>query len=116
MEGAAPCRRRPPHRPRRLRRGRAYHRPGRRLAGARGLCLHPRRGHASPGLCAIARLLQGRRIDRRSVEHTSELQSLMRISYAVFCWKKKISEDDNNYIELLLRHEYVTIEMTNTYN
>src|SRR3546814_8778247 len=27
--------------------------------------------------------------DPRSEEHTSELQSLMRISYAVFCWKKK---------------------------
>src|SRR3546814_3476729 len=26
----------------------------------------------------------------RSEEHTSELQSLMRISYAVFCWKKNI--------------------------
>src|SRR3546814_5663676 len=25
----------------------------------------------------------------RSEEHTSELQSLMRISYSVFCWKKK---------------------------
>src|SRR3546814_2355681 len=32
--------------------------------------------------------LRGRR--RRSEEHTSELQSLMRISYAVFCLKKKI--------------------------
>src|SRR3546814_5042390 len=28
---------------------------------------------------------------RRSEEHTSELQSLMRISYAVFCLKKKIN-------------------------
>src|SRR3546814_1944278 len=28
-------------------------------------------------------------ISRRSEEHTSELQSLMRISYAVFCLKKK---------------------------
>src|SRR3546814_9802784 len=28
-------------------------------------------------------------IGRRSEEHTSELQSLMRISYAVFCLKKK---------------------------
>src|SRR3546814_2046998 len=28
----------------------------------------------------------------RSEEHTSELQSLMRISYAVFCLKKKISK------------------------
>src|SRR3546814_7111241 len=30
-----------------------------------------------------------RRQSRRSEEHTSELQSLMRISYAVFCLKKK---------------------------
>src|SRR3546814_2192635 len=29
------------------------------------------------------------RLARRSEEHTSELQSLMRISYAVFCLKKK---------------------------
>src|SRR3546814_10856799 len=28
-------------------------------------------------------------LDHRSEEHTSELQSLMRISYAVFCLKKK---------------------------
>src|SRR3546814_8440286 len=34
----------------------------------------------------------------RSEEHTSELQSLMRISYAVFCLKKKkqLSNDHNN--------------------
>src|SRR3546814_7245449 len=38
--------------------------------------------------------------DRRSEEHTSELQSLMRISYAVFCLKKK-----NIYtINTTLRH------------
>src|SRR3546814_9692338 len=30
----------------------------------------------------------------RSEEHTSELQSLMRISYAVFCLKKKIQNQD----------------------
>src|SRR3546814_6012831 len=30
--------------------------------------------------------------DQRSEEHTSELQSLMRISYAVFCLKKKIKQ------------------------
>src|SRR3546814_5198313 len=29
----------------------------------------------------------------RSEEHTSELQSLMRISYAVFCLKKKTNQD-----------------------
>src|SRR3546814_4382243 len=32
----------------------------------------------------------------RSEEHTSELQSLMRISYAVFCLKKKIKNSYNN--------------------
>src|SRR3546814_1036483 len=36
---------------------------------------------------AVAQLR--RRAGRRSEEHTSELQSLMRISYAVFCLKKK---------------------------
>src|SRR3546814_8575159 len=33
--------------------------------------------------------LDSRRPAGRSEEHTSELQSLMRNSYAVFCWKKK---------------------------
>src|SRR3546814_10073312 len=33
--------------------------------------------------------LELQRVGRRSEEHTSELQSLMRISYAVFCLKKK---------------------------
>src|SRR3546814_10730525 len=32
----------------------------------------------------------------RSEEHTSELQSLMRISYAVFCLKKKITMNQSN--------------------
>src|SRR3546814_5416743 len=32
---------------------------------------------------------------RRSEEHTSELQSLMRISYAVFCLKKKKQQHPN---------------------
>src|SRR3546814_4687707 len=32
--------------------------------------------------------------DPRSEEHTSELQSLMRISYAVFCLKKKIKKEN----------------------
>src|SRR3546814_10537045 len=36
-----------------------------------------------------ARLLSTGAAIRRSEEHTSELQSLMRISYAVFCLKKK---------------------------
>src|SRR3546814_10317621 len=40
---------------------------------------------------AQAAMAQGR--EDRSEEHTSELQSLMRISYAVFCLKKKILPD-----------------------
>src|SRR3546814_2340109 len=38
-------------------------------------------------IAEIERTIQ--RIDKRSEEHTSELQSLMSISYAVFCLKKK---------------------------
>src|SRR3546814_2345761 len=35
------------------------------------------------------------RVVERSEEHTSELQSLMRISYAVFCLKKKKQKTQN---------------------
>src|SRR3546814_7733685 len=34
---------------------------------------------------------------RRSEEHTSELQSLMRISYGVFCLKKKYNRSKTSY-------------------
>src|SRR3546814_8372105 len=34
----------------------------------------------------------------RSEEHTSELQSLMRISYAVFCLKKKKNQKQRQYM------------------
>src|SRR3546814_4093859 len=39
----------------------------------------------------------------RSEEHTSELQSLMRISYAVFCLKKK-NRRDLTYIPVTITH------------
>src|SRR3546814_1251355 len=38
---------------------------------------------------AVQALFERLQRDDRSEEHTSELQSLMRISYAVFCLKKK---------------------------
>src|SRR3546814_17675952 len=41
----------------------------------------------APRLCALV---------MRSEEHTSELQSLMRISYAVFCLKKKKKNSNTN--------------------
>src|SRR3546814_1311080 len=73
------------------------------LAGAchRLRILHPHRGAV---LVRSARRLLGqfegtadhRHRIVRSEEHTSELQSLMRISYAVFCLKKKpITLEDN---------------------
>src|SRR3546814_1894648 len=45
--------------------------------------------------------------DTRSEEHTSELQSLMRISYAVFCLKKK------KKIQTNLRLEHLTDQAMN---
>src|SRR3546814_8230048 len=54
--------------------------------------IHPlRRDDAQLPGRQIRRLVprQRTRRERRSEEHTSELQSLMRISYAVFCLKKK---------------------------
>src|SRR3546814_6872097 len=49
----------------------------------------------TPPIVMLARMLGTHAMSRtstamRSEEHTSELQSLMRISYAVFCLKKKI--------------------------
>src|SRR3546814_1123475 len=47
----------------------------------------------------LARLQRHRREpgdEHRSEEHTSELQSLMRISYAVFCLKKKNTQKKTN--------------------
>src|SRR3546814_5819669 len=44
---------------------------------------------SGPLLWAAAATAQARGAHIRSEEHTSELQSLMRISYAVFCLKKK---------------------------
>src|SRR3546814_9314010 len=52
----------------------------------RGAARRPRQ----PGAAAADRGGRARlQADLRSEEHTSELQSLMRISYAVFCLKKK---------------------------
>src|SRR3546814_2195281 len=42
-------------------------------------------------------LAQADAVVRRSEEHTSELQSLMRISYAVFCLKKKKTEQTSAF-------------------
>src|SRR3546814_3222514 len=46
---------------------------------------------------------------RRSEEHTSELQSLMRISYAVFCLKKKTKKNQRRQTT---QRKYKAIENT----
>src|SRR3546814_1049723 len=50
------------------------------------------------------------RITTRSEEHTSELQSLMRISYAVFCLKKKKTKRAQE------KEKYTTRERYKKYN
>src|SRR3546814_6722469 len=96
----------------------------RRRAGNRGQALwrcHTRAGggeyisrrHAvqelrrdAPGPCRVLRLRRNPAHDRnelRSEEHTSELQSLMRISYAVFCLKNKQNKPTNK------THQYLSI-------
>src|SRR3546814_5400422 len=42
---------------------------------------------------------RSRRAPLRSEEHTSELQSLMRISYAVFCLKKKKTNKQHDLLD-----------------
>src|SRR3546814_8256164 len=69
-----------------------------RLHAGRRIGIGPRDIHV--GIKAVAdiesrivmrkiRILKPEKLTLRSEEHTSELQSLMRISYAVFCLKKK---------------------------
>src|SRR3546814_1166613 len=50
----------------------------------------------SEALATVDGLVDELTAGRRSEEHTSELQSLMRISYAVFCLKKKIQKNNQN--------------------
>src|SRR3546814_1390720 len=93
------------------------------LRDAVGAHLGPRparsAGASRPGLCAAYGGVPGAgpekmrrerhpdrrqfRLGQRSEEHTSELQSLMRISYAVFCLKKK------KYKNTYSTHTYTSI-------
>src|SRR3546814_3630462 len=64
--------------------------PGAQPLKRRGLKLE--RGIARPILAQLREFI-------RSEEHTSELQSLMRISYAVFCLKKKSNSHLNSEMQ-----------------
>src|SRR3546814_3300294 len=62
----------------------------------------------SPGRRAIVAHPATSLLQRRSEEHTSELQSLMRISYAVFCLKKKIKIENQNTTNTYYLHITIT--------
>src|SRR3546814_2641525 len=51
----------------------------------------------------------------RSEEHTSELQSLMRISYAVFCLKKKLEQKTISHNDNQNAHTHVSRHMYSHY-
>src|SRR3546814_2762066 len=51
----------------------------------------------------------------RSDEHTSELQSLMRISYAAFCLKKKIKHNNNSSITAITSSKHNSTRRTHNY-
>src|SRR3546814_2053925 len=72
---------------------RASWRAARKASSSRGVPIVTRRQSARRGHDEQSRTST----DRRSEEHTSELQSLMRISYAVFCLKKK--KHNHPYVE-----------------
>src|SRR3546814_10046781 len=65
---------------------------GRHRGGVGGQDFHPAVDAAIGNNQRIGTQCQAHLAQGRSEEHTSELQSLMRISYAVFCLKKKKPE------------------------
>src|SRR3546814_10757778 len=75
--------------------------------GSRRACLRTRRGRSGAGVaddrrgetCSWMATCRTQACRKRSEEHTSELQSLMRISYAVFCLKKKKTETKTSRID-----------------
>src|SRR3546814_10831367 len=77
-------------------------REGAPIAGRTGkssLAIIPRQRCQYTAQRAHLEMVPARVGQHRSEEHTSELQSLMRISYAVFCLKKKKQNNTKKYIK-----------------
>src|SRR3546814_5799652 len=74
-----------------------------RAARVLDLAAHQQQTHAAgvyrvvDHFAKAGHVLRDAHAHRRSEEHTSELQSLMRISYAVFCLKKNTHQQIQNY-------------------
>src|SRR3546814_1404355 len=80
----------------------------RSIAGSTG----PRAKLRGPARLGLARDRLGSSPVHRSEEHTSELQSLMRISYAVFCLKKKKKLPKNRNHKCKTQNIYQTVRIT----
>src|SRR3546814_3433140 len=63
-----------------------------------------RRGLHGEGAGAAQQDPLGDGLPDRSEEHTSELQSLMRISYAVFCLKKKKKNNTTQHVQHMMQN------------
>src|SRR3546814_7864353 len=76
------------------------------IADALDRAFRPRRHHLGAGMpfCGV-----------RSEEHTPELQSLMRISYAVFCLKKKNKKTKKPLMQQDTIHKAVLVKLTKRY-
>src|SRR3546814_6048968 len=77
--------------------------PGTDRRPARGHRKSRSRPSSDPAAASRSARLDSR---HRSEEHTSELQSLMRISYAVFCLKKKNKQNKSNSLTEKHYNEY----------
>src|SRR3546814_4204877 len=86
-------------------------RAGRRLAIVGG-------GYIGLEVAASARALEAEvtviERDLRSEEHTSELQSLMRISYAVFCLNKKTNTNETKQKKKQLKRQHRQFNIVST--
>src|SRR3546814_1058731 len=73
--------------------------------------LRGRRNHCRFGLCGSCSSCASsvENFASRSEEHTSELQSLMRISYAVFCLKKKNTHTHKHIIYKSTKKQHLNI-------
>src|SRR3546814_6049363 len=94
-----------------------------RLIGSSGSGLVPRCCSASSTRAARSQARpsahRARRFSARSAEHTSELQSLMRISYAVFCLKKKnnaYTSKHNDYSKQMSTHTHQVLPSQHHHN
>src|SRR3546814_5497814 len=92
------------HEPKRTKRAGSMPLPGRAPRSRTHL---PSRLADRPRPCPVAARLHRLQRHVRSEEHTSELQSLMRISYAVFCLKKKKNKTLNDTLTNISNHHHL---------